>query len=143
MGDITEEQIINGFIKNLQDESNFILNQTPGKRQWVISQLGIPDITQKSINEFCKRDDLNEQFINATIMLDTDTEAEAENCIHLKAEIQTIYGFNKSLIARYKSRLNTYRDNLSQKNLRVPLSLAYTTGRKKVLVQAITGTKAS
>jgi hypothetical protein len=82
------------------------------ERSWCI--LGIEDLTQEGLREYFDRSELNQKFTEEF----QNTEATGTPYTLLQTESDLIYSLHKSMAARHKGRLMSYRDDCSQKQQR-------------------------
>lgn len=71
------------------------------------------DITYQDISDYFDRADLNKDYVGKYNNTDIPTK---EAYAFIQAEINMIYGFHKSFVARHKTRLGYYRDDTAMKN---------------------------
>lgn len=67
------------------------------------------------LNQFTQRSSLNKQYIERLAVLDPKSR---KGISAIKAEISSLYSFQKCFTQRYKGRMHFYRDDLSQKGRR-------------------------
>ena len=59
--------------------------------------------------------------------------------LYLQKEIHMTHAMHKCFVARYKTRLQHYRDAYANKNSRVPSSIDYTNGLLKATIETVKG----
>jgi hypothetical protein len=85
-------------------------------RSWVSKALEY-DKTFKleDLREYTDRSELNRQYVAAYKVEDPK---QRKGISGLKADVSSLYSFNKCFVQRYKGRMHYYRDDLSQKGQR-------------------------
>ena len=85
-------------------------------RNWFLDSIGW-DKTLKlgDLRKATDRSELNQDYV--TKFKETDPKAK-KGVSAIKLEISQLHSFNKCFVQRYKSRLQYYRDDLSQKSSR-------------------------
>lgn len=105
------------------------------ERPWCT--LDIEDTTQAGLRDYFDRTDLSEEFVSAH-----EDESKSTPYTFLQNESDLVYSLHKCMVARHKGRLMHYRDDCSQKDVRVysaiSIGLAKYLGTKEA---AITGGK--
>jgi hypothetical protein len=85
-------------------------------RKWFLSILDwSQDLKESSLRKATDREQLNTDF--RARYKEEDPQSK-KGISAIKLEISQLYSFNKSLVLRHKSRLQCYRDDLSQKGAR-------------------------
>ncbi len=85
-------------------------------RKWFLKAIDWnEDLTLKSLRKATDRQQLNQQFKER---YKEDNPQAKKGISALKIEVGQLYSFNKSLVQRHKTRLQYYRDDLSQKGAR-------------------------
>lgn len=85
-------------------------------RTWFLSSLEYDKtLLPKDIREYVDRKDLNKEFVKRYLNMDVKS---AKGVSSIKVEISALYSFSKCFSQRYKSRIQYYRDDLSQKGAR-------------------------
>jgi hypothetical protein len=85
-------------------------------RTWVINTLGYKGAFKLTeLNGFTQRAGLNRMYLQRFIVLDPKSR---KGISAIKAEISSLYSFQKCFTQRFKGRMHFYRDDLSQKGRR-------------------------
>jgi hypothetical protein len=97
------------------------LNGDSTGRKWVANQIGYTkDLTLANLRTVTDRSSINDQ-ISQRLQVQN---ADQKQGIHtLKIQLSTLYSFQKCFVARHKTRLQYYRDDLSQKAYRNMLAV--------------------
>ena len=100
---------------NLIPDNRVKSNDSKG-RAWILKALEY-DKTFKleDLREYTDRRQLNQQYVAAYQVEDPQ---QRKGISGLKADISSLYSFNKCFVQRYKGRMHYYRDDLSQKGQR-------------------------
>jgi hypothetical protein len=92
------------------------LNLDSEGRKWYIDVLSdITSLKSADLRKATQREDLNKEYITR---YKVDTPAERKGISALKLEISQLYSFNKVLVLRHRTRVQYYKDDLSQKGAR-------------------------
>lgn len=96
-------------------------------RKWCLLDYEGSLSDQEAIRAHFDREKLNQAFKEQYELIhekgkEVSSLKEKRYSVYQK-EIHLIYGCTKSVIARHKTRLQHYRDDLSNKKVRIPLSL--------------------
>lgn len=85
-------------------------------RQWYLQAIGYTENLQFSnLNTITNRNTLNDTIANKIQIQDVN---QKQGICADKVELAQLYSFQKSVIAREKTRLQYYRDDMSQKGKR-------------------------
>ena len=85
-------------------------------RTWVIKAVGYQGAFKLTeLNGFTQRAELNRKYLQRFIVLDPKSR---KGISAIKAEISSLYSFQKCFTQRFKGRMHFYRDDLSQKGRR-------------------------
>lgn len=91
-------------------------------RKWTLEQIGFTDpLLVANLVRFIDRSALNtlfEQYYAST------SPAQQKGTAMIKIAISFLYSYAKGLVSRHKTRLQIYRDDLSQKGARTMVSFA-------------------
>lgn len=85
-------------------------------------------ITFSELAKFFDRKDLNDQYIKKYVNKDI---AKQQAFSHIQLEINAIYGIHKSFASRHKTRLQCYKDDLSQKTFRTKQAINLVDGKMR------------
>jgi len=85
-------------------------------RTWFTDAIGFKlNFTQKNLQTITDRSSLNTEYIARAAVINVNQKKGIQA---LKIEIDQLYSFQKCFVARHRSRLLSYRDDLSQKGYR-------------------------
>lgn len=85
-------------------------------RPWFVQSIGYtPNLLLKSLQTVTDRSSLNSQVASRLLVSDVN---QKQGVHALRIEIAQLYSFQKCFVARHKTRLQYYRDDLAQKGYR-------------------------
>lgn len=116
------DELLTKFVVWLQDEVTD--NRVDGDekpRIWVLQALGFDkELTQENLRNFIDRTKLHTEF-KKRYKERNIAKKKAGTAIEL--ELAALYSFAKCLVERHKTRADYYRDDLSNKGVRIPTAL--------------------
>jgi 16S rRNA G1207 methylase RsmC len=92
------------------------LNGDNTGRKWFTSTIGYTkDLQQSNLQSVTDRSSINSQIAQRIVVQDVN---QKQGIASLKTELAQLYSFQKCFVARHRTRLQYYRDDLSQKGQR-------------------------
>lgn len=78
------------------------------------------ELTQENLRKFVDLSKLDKEIVKRMQELDN---SKRKQTLTMKYELSQMYSFLKCLVERHKTRIQYYRDDLSNKGVRIPLML--------------------
>ena len=121
---MTYKDFIDSFTSWLTAVKNAVVDPSVN-RSWCTLEIEDP-ITQEILRNFFDRSSLNEDYVKRYNEQDVPSR---QPYTYIQAEIDAIFAVHKCFVARYKNRLQYYRDDCSQKQFRIASSLQLALGK--------------
>ena len=102
-------------------------NANPTARKWCV--LGLPAVDPASVGAYFDNSDVNAQYKAEYDRVTATNQLTNVPVAYLQQESDALYSLEKSFIARHTSRMQCYRDDCEQKNIRIHNLLQYTTAK--------------
>jgi hypothetical protein len=122
------EDLIKSYCTWLTDNVKKRIDNGDVGYSWVYKSLEFPDeeVTREEIQKFFDRAEQNDEYEKRYTEEDL---SKKEAFAWIQSEINMIYSFHKCFGMRYTSRLQYYRNDLSQKGVRTQSAINISLGR--------------